>query len=142
MEIAREVILDLLPLYLSGEASPATRALIEEYLATDPELARRIRSQLADGLDKAVPPLLPPELEQKSFQRTRKLLGWQRWLFGLGITFTALSLSFQVNFAEGRMVEFSFLFLHSQAFGLFLILGLLCWIGYFLIRSRLGNNVS
>jgi hypothetical protein len=30
MNIAREVILDLLPAYLSGEASPATRTLVEE----------------------------------------------------------------------------------------------------------------
>ena len=32
MNIAREVILDLLPAYLSGEASPATRTLVEEHM--------------------------------------------------------------------------------------------------------------
>jgi hypothetical protein len=43
MNVTREVILDLLPVYLAGEASPATRALIEEYMEQDPELAQRLR---------------------------------------------------------------------------------------------------
>ena len=47
MNVTREVILDLLPLYLAGEASPATRALVEEYLKQDSELAQRVREQSA-----------------------------------------------------------------------------------------------
>jgi len=43
MNVTREIILDLLPVYLSGEASPATRSLVEEYMKRDPELAQRIR---------------------------------------------------------------------------------------------------
>ena len=43
MNIPKEVILDLLPVYLAGEVSPATRAWIEEYLAQNPELAERVR---------------------------------------------------------------------------------------------------
>ena len=39
MEITRNVILDLLPLYLADEVSADTRALVEKYLETDPELA-------------------------------------------------------------------------------------------------------
>ena len=33
MSIPKEVIVDLLPVYLAGEASPATRAWLEQYLA-------------------------------------------------------------------------------------------------------------
>jgi hypothetical protein len=33
MNVTREVILDLIPIYLANEASPATRALIDERLA-------------------------------------------------------------------------------------------------------------
>ena len=43
MNVTREVILDLLPLYLAGEASTQTRALVDEYLAQDPDLARLAR---------------------------------------------------------------------------------------------------
>jgi len=35
MNVTREVILDLLPVYLAGEASPDTRALIEEFVEQD-----------------------------------------------------------------------------------------------------------
>src|ERR1043166_5393512 len=42
-ELPREVLLDLLPAYASGEASAATRALVEAHLAKDPQLARRRR---------------------------------------------------------------------------------------------------
>src|ERR1051325_8131709 len=42
-ELPREVLLDLLPAYASGEASAATRALVAAHPATDPEPARRPR---------------------------------------------------------------------------------------------------
>ena len=138
MNVTREVILDLLPVYLAGEASPATRALIEEYMEQDPELAQRIRLQWADNLGKIAPSALPPDLELRSLHRTRALLGWQRWLLGLAIFFSALSLSNESSFEGGHIKEFHFL-LHNYpvAFLLCLTLGLGCWIAYFSLRRRL-----
>ena len=86
MNVPREVILDLLPVYLSGEASPATRTIVEEHMKQDAELAERVRLLLADNLAKAVPPVLPPELELRSLRRTQRLLGaevalWFRDIF-------------------------------------------------------------
>ena len=43
MEITRNVILDLLPLYSAGEVSADTRALVEKYIETDPELANIVK---------------------------------------------------------------------------------------------------
>lgn len=40
MTVSRDVIYDLLPVYFSGDASGDTRMLVEEYLATDPELKK------------------------------------------------------------------------------------------------------
>jgi anti-sigma factor RsiW len=138
MNVTREVILDLLPVYLSGEASPATRTLVEEHIKQDAELAQRIRLLLADDFAKSLPPVLPPEVELRSLRRTRRLLGWQRWVFGLGITFSALSLSNEFSFAGGHLKEFHFLLRDYPAeFGLCLVLGLACWIAYFLIRRHL-----
>jgi len=72
MNVTREVILDLLPVYLAGEASPATRALIEEYMEQDPELAQRIRLQWADNLGKIAPPRFHPILNcDRSTARAR-----------------------------------------------------------------------
>ena len=52
MRIAREVIVDLLPVYVSGEASSATRTLVEEYLSQDPELMEQVlRLKSEDHLD-------------------------------------------------------------------------------------------
>jgi len=46
MEITRNIILDLLPLYLANEVSSDTRTLVEKYLETDSELAN-VAKQLA-----------------------------------------------------------------------------------------------
>lgn len=141
MNVTREVILDLLPVYLSGEASPATRTLVEEYMKQDTELAQRIRLQWADNLAKAVPSALPPDLELRSLRRTRSLLSWQRWVFGLGIFFCAMSLSNEFSFEGGHLKEFHFLLRDYPAeFGICLVLGLACWIAYFFIRRRLRTG--
>lgn len=138
MNVTREVILDLLPVYLAGEASPATRAVIEEYMEQDPELAQRIRLQWADNLGKIAPSALPPDLELRSLRRTRALLGWQRWLFGFAIFFTAMSLSNEFSFEGGHLREFHFLLRDYPAeFGTCVVLGLACWIAYFSIRRHL-----
>jgi predicted anti-sigma-YlaC factor YlaD len=141
MNVTREVILDLLPLYLAGEASPATRALVEEYLKQDPELAERIRRQWAENFDRAVPSELPPDLELRSLRRTRSLLGLQRWLLGFAIGFTALALSNQSSWEGGHFREFHFLLRdYPVPFGVFLALGILCWIAYLLVRRRLRTR--
>ena len=141
MNVTREVILDLLPVYWAGEASPATRALVEEYMKQDAELAQKIRLQMTENFAKIAPSTLPPELELRSLRRTRALLGWQRWLFGFGITFTLLSLSNEFSFANGHFKEFHFLLRdYPLQFGICLTLGLACWIVYFFIRRRLRTN--
>ncbi len=50
MEITRNVILDLLPLYSANEVSADTRALVEKYLESDPDLVN-VAKQL-EGLEK------------------------------------------------------------------------------------------
>jgi hypothetical protein len=146
MKVTREVILDLLPVYLAGEASAATRALIEEYVQQDPELAERLRTlssgAMAEPLTGVRPAALPPDLELRSLRRSRALIGWQKWLFGLGIGFSALALTSEISFEGGRVREFHFLMRdYPQQFGSLALLALLCWTGYFLIRrrSRIGG---
>jgi len=138
MKVTREIILDLLPVYLAGEASPATRAFVEEYLKDDPELAQRIRLQGAENFTKVAPSGPPPDLELRSLSRTRKLLGLQRWLFGFGIFFMALALSNEFSFEGWRLKEFHFLLRdYPVEFGICVVAGVACWSAYFLIRRRL-----
>lgn len=139
MNVTQEVILDLLPLYLAGEASPATRALVEEYMRQDPAFAERVRLQSTDPFAQGPPSAPAPDLELRSLRRTRRLLGWQRWLFGFGIFFLATSLSNESQFEGWHLKEFHFLLRdYPLEFGGCLALGVACWIGYFLIRRRLG----
>ncbi len=135
MNVTREVILDLLPVYLAGEASPATRSLVEEYMKQDVELAQRVRSQWTENFAKLAP---PPELELRSLRRTRRLLHAQWWLLGLGIGFLATALSFRFSYGDGHFDGPHLLFLDDPlAFIGCLAPGVACWIAYFIIRRRL-----
>jgi hypothetical protein len=72
MEITSDVILDLLPLYLAGEASPDTSALVEKYLETDPELAQIAQDQKENmKLAREVPVPLSEEDKMKTYRKTR-----------------------------------------------------------------------
>ena len=141
MNVTREVILDLLPVYLSGEASPATSSLVEENMKLDKALARQIRERWAENFAKASPSLLPPDLELKSLRRTKNLLGWQRWLFGFGMFFSLIPLSCEFTFAGGRLTEFHFLMHNSPVeLSVCLTLAAACWIAYFGLRQQLRKT--
>jgi len=140
VDVPREVLLDLLPVYASGEASAATRALVEAHLATDEVLARRLRD--ARALPKLAP-ALPPELELRALRRTRRALALQRWLFGLAITFTALSLTTEIGFDGLRITKFRLLiFDYPREFGVCLALAVAFWVAYHALRGRLRGPES
>ena len=138
MSIPKEVILDLLPVYLAGEASPATRAWLEQYLAEDPELADQVRRQRTESFGDLVPPPLPPELEMRSLRRTRSTMAVLRWLFGLGMAFVAIPLAVEISF---RPFKLRLLFQDYPAQLLpFLAVGAACWTAYFILRRRLRTT--
>jgi anti-sigma factor RsiW len=137
MSVSRDVILDLVPLYLAGEASPASRALVEAHLAEDPELAARVRAMAVEGAAPADTPALPAEHELRSLRRTRARLRWQRWLFALGTTCVALLFSFRIRFEGGRPVHFNFLFTEAPwVMWNIAVVGAVAWFAYF----RLGRG--
>jgi anti-sigma factor RsiW len=74
MKITRDVIQDLLPLYLANEVSDDTRALVEDYLENDPELAAQIKEYEADSTQTEIPVPLTPDNEMEAYQQA------QRWL--------------------------------------------------------------
>jgi anti-sigma factor RsiW len=138
VDVPREVLLDLLPVYASGEASAATRALVEAHLATDTDLARRLHEA------RALPrfsPALPPELELRALHRTRGALALQRWLFGFAILFTALTFTARITFHGYRITAFRLLiFDYPREFGACLALALGFWIAYHALRGRLDSR--
>jgi hypothetical protein len=143
MEIPKEIILDLLPVYLSGEARPATRTLVEEFATHDADVATAIRARGLDVLPRNTSSMLNPENELRSLRRTRTILGWQRWLLGLAIFFTAMSLSNSFTIQGGRLREFHLLLSdYPIEFGACVVLGIACWTGYFYIRRSLRTARS
>jgi hypothetical protein len=66
MKITRDVVTDLWPLYLSGEASPDTKALVDAFLAGDPEFARLLKENGSRSLLSCPLPALPPDHEARS----------------------------------------------------------------------------
>jgi len=71
-EITNNVILDLLPLYLAGEVSEDTAALVKKHLEADPELAETAKQMAkADSLGK-VPIPFRKESAMESYQEAKK----------------------------------------------------------------------
>lgn len=139
MNLPRDVILDLLPVYLSGEASPATRALVDDYLKQDRELAERVRLG-AEALPKLeVGPR--PELELESLRRTRWGIALQKWLFGFGIMFTSIGMALRITFHDGRLTGLHLmLFDVPMVFGPCLALGLAFFAAYGMVRWRMRST--
>ena len=135
--ITRDIILDLLPAYLAGEASGDTRKLVDEFAAGDAQIARLIR---ANGNDTSLNELkltLPADGEARALRQTRNRLRRQSWLLGCAIFFTAMSISFQWSSETGihyTFVEFPAVASASLAVGIGL------WIGYFSSRRRLASQ--
>lgn len=136
MNVSRDTIIDLLPLYVSGEASPATQELVREFLGRDPELARLAREH-ETALGSAVVSAKAPDLEAVSFQRTRGRIVAQRWAFGLAWLFTAVTFSTEVK-RDGLHITSARLALVDAPLllGIVAALATISWLVYFNLRSR------
>lgn len=85
MKVTRDVIYDLLPGYFSGEISPDTRALVDEFLQQDPEFSKmlaRFRTVFKEAPAPAV------RGEQEVFQRVRGHLQKRSELRGYVVGFS------------------------------------------------------
>jgi anti-sigma factor RsiW len=71
-EVTKNVILDLLPLYLAGEVSEETAALVKKHLESDPELAETAKEMAkADSLNK-VPIPFKRETAMETYNEAKK----------------------------------------------------------------------
>ena len=92
MEITRNIILDLLPLFLAGEASPDTQALVEQYLETDLELAEMAKQAAEMGKLDNIPIPLRKEDQMEAYEKARRLILQRTLILGAIIAFVILSL--------------------------------------------------
>jgi hypothetical protein len=129
--ISKNVIRDLLPLYLAGEASPETIALVKEFLSQDKELAEEAR--LAQ--DMRLPVSDPaPSAEKETLEKTRRLLKSRSATLAMALLFTVLPFSFVF---EGRQVTF-LMIRDAPVIGItWWATAAVMWICYAVIRYRL-----
>jgi hypothetical protein len=126
MKVTRNVVTDLWPIYESGEASPDTRALVDDFLANDQEFARRLREQ---------PPPLPgaavsvvPDGEATALRRTRDLVHGHSWLRGLRLMALVLTI-----FSISRLFSDATWIVSPRVFIADALLATTCWTAYGLL---------
>lgn len=132
MKLEREVIIDLLPVYFSGEASPATRALVEDYFRQDPDFEKIARgaSRPLEALQLPVP---EPEKEQEkaALECARTAVQTRASYLWLAICFTVLLLLFKIRNHKLVFVMFQ----EKPTVGVvFAALAVFFWFCYFRVR--------
>ncbi|MBX2996925.1 MAG: hypothetical protein KF893_00335 [Caldilineaceae bacterium] len=133
MKITRDVITDLLPLYLAGEASDDTNALVEAFLAQDDEFAQMVQRQGDLKLPKLDNGSTNQEDEMKALQTTQTLLRRRALYMASAIFFSGMTVSFTFG-AEGVR------WIWADAPYMALVMaavGLIGWAGYAVTSRRL-----
>ena len=137
MKVTPNVIHDLVPAYLSGEASADTVALVEEFLRLDPDLARTVETLRANPLPE-LPVALRPTQEKETLNMTKQLLWWRGILMGLAIFLTMLPISFRF---DNGWITWTFLQqMPHPATALVCLGALTCWGGFLHVRRRLQGT--
>jgi len=141
LEVTRNVIQDLLPLYLAGEVCPETRALVEEFLLRDATLAAEVERQQSDSLKQILTRgtimTLPQDHDAQTLARTRTQLQRTAWILALAIALTLAPLSF--TFGNGHFTWIMVRDVPRIAF-MYWATAAGFWIAYFVTRHRLRST--
>jgi hypothetical protein len=132
VNISRDVVKDLLTVYLAGDASADTRAFVESYLKTDPELAKDVEAAGSTSL--GLPPTRTPTAEKQALEATRQQLKARTSTLVVAMIFTVLPLTFVFH---GTTITF-FLIRDAPIIGLaWWVTAAIMWIWHVRIRRRL-----
>ena len=89
MAVTRDVILDLLPLYFSDEASPDSQALVEGHFESDPELAR-LATQWKERIPEPPPAPVNPDAQVMAYQEAKRQIANRVITLAAAIAFATL----------------------------------------------------
>jgi hypothetical protein len=138
MKLEREVIIDLLPAYFSGEASAATRRLVDDFFRENPDFEKSARSA-ASPLEslKAAPPRLDPEKEKLALERARLVTETRTSFFWLAVISTLMLFLFRIQNGKIIWIVWSGSASGSGSRGpLFIAMAVFFWVFYFYSRTR------
>ncbi len=132
MNITKDIINDLLPLYFSEECSPDTKKLVDEYLKANPAFAEQVKHFSQHTLPDAIPYPLTKEDEMNTLIKTKRLIQRRTYLMAFAI-FCSL-VPFSVWHTGGKTY---WLFIESPTSALiYAMLGILFWAGYFITKRK------
>jgi hypothetical protein len=100
-KITRNVILDLMPLYLAGEASPDTKELVEEYLKNDKELAKMAKESTTFNLPADVPVPLEKDQALQLYIEAKRQMTIRIAIIGLTIVIVMAFFGAMITFLTG-----------------------------------------
>jgi hypothetical protein len=93
MGVTRDVILDLLPLYMADEVSADTRALVEEYLESDPSLQEVVERFRTMNMSVETPTPLAQEGKMQALKEAKQQMFLRTLMVAAVIAMALLSLS-------------------------------------------------
>lgn len=131
MDPTLDVMKDLMVVYLSGEASADTRAMVEEYARSHPGYAALLKSSSVELAVEAAPAL--QDSEMRALKMTRQFVFLRSLFMGMGIAFTLMPLT--IVFRHGQI---TFL-LYRDVPGLgaaFWSIAAASWVAYFVMRRE------
>ena len=130
VDVNRQVISDLWPIYASGEASADTRALVDAFLASDPAFGRTLQESAGVTLGVSSAPALAPDHELETLARIRRRLSGYLGFLWLAMLFSMMAFGRIVSDTSWDVSPLNFIVVASIA-GVF-------WIAFVvsLIRMR------
>lgn len=132
MQITRETIQDLLPLYLTEEVSMETRAMIDEYLETDIKLAKIVEK--AQLVPQSAEFINSVELDDKmkTFRKAQRKMIQNHW-FAQYYIFLGLSIFFTLAWIVTIFFEVS-----RMGFPTFVVASL-CWVALINVSEHINK---
>jgi anti-sigma factor RsiW len=86
LEVTRDVVADLWPLYESGEASMDTRALVDAFLSEDPPFASKLAESQQEPRLNVMPAVrLSPDAERRLLDDARERAQTKMVLVGVAV---------------------------------------------------------
>ncbi len=139
MNVTKDVIKDLLPLYQAGEVSQDTRKLVDDYLGNDPELRQLVAAASSLRGDKIN---VRREIDEAlaTLKMTKRAMSRQKWTQFYAILFTLLPFSFM--WKDGQL---KYLVARDAPWSLIPLWGAATLLWYFYAKARrvgAGSSVN
>ena len=115
----------------TGEATADTRALVEAFLAGDPEFARMLRA----AVELPAPAPSTPDAEARAPRRTRELVRGNSWMRGVRLMAVVFTI-----FAFGRIISDTTFTRSPRAFIGNVVCAVIAWTVYLLWLSRVRRR--